>query len=115
MRSLGAQSLDHGEQMGQRAVKAVDAGHYQRITAPHPVQDGGELWAGTVGAGGELLEHFLAAGDTERIELRTQILIVGRDASVAEQGQGGPPRFRTAVFSHNGSTNETVVWKSVRL
>jgi hypothetical protein len=52
---------------------------------------------GSVGAGGELLEHLLAGGSTEYIA-RTEILVLGGDPGVANQGQGGLRRFGKRYF-----------------
>ena len=63
-----------------------------------------------MGAGGELLEHLLAAGGAERVQLWAEVLVVGGDTGVADQGHGWFLRaLREAIFSHNGSSDETVV------
>ena len=88
MRPLRAQGFDHLEQVGERAGEAVDARHDERVAPPHPGQGGGGLRAGVKGAGGEFLEHLLAAGGTERVQLWAEVLVVGGDAGVADQGHG---------------------------
>ena len=99
MRAPRAQALNYVEQMRQRAGKAIDPHHDQRVPLADPLQAACELDAAAAAAGGALLEDLAAARRAQRIELRVGLLLLGRDPGVADQ-RHGPILARPEALVH---------------
>jgi hypothetical protein len=77
--------LDGLDQLLERAGEAVELPDHERVARAHAGEGGLERRAVALRAGGLLLEHPAAAGAVQRVELRGEVLLLGRDPRVADQ------------------------------
>ena len=92
----GGQKLAHGSR------QTVEPGDDQHITLAGELQGGGKLRAIRSGAAHRFLEHPLAPGGMEGVDLSIGGLQIGRDAGIADQHQKSPKTRPTPVQSRRG-------------
>src|SRR4029078_9104561 len=80
-----AELLDGLDQLLERAGESVELPDPDRVAVPHVREGRLELRALTLRARGLLLEHPVAPGFPQRIELQGEILLLGRHPGVADQ------------------------------
>ena len=80
-----AEFLDGLDQLLERAGEAVELPDHQRVALAHVRERGLQGRALALRAGGLLLEHLAAAGAPERVELQSQVLLLGGHPGVADQ------------------------------
>ena len=87
-------SIDR-EKMTDRAGEAIEPDDDQGIAAADVAEEAGEHWAGAIGAGGVLLEDFVASGGAQFVALGVRTLIIGGDPGIADEpaGEGGGGRY----------------------
>ena len=92
----GGQKLAHGSR------QSVKPGDDQHITLAGELQCGGKLWAIGAGAAHRFLEHPLAPGSIEGVDLSISGLQIGRDAGIADQHRKSPKSRHTPEQSGRG-------------
>ena len=92
----GGQKLAHGSR------QTVEPSDDQHITLAGERQGGGKLRAIGSGAAHRFLEHPLAPGSMEGVDLTISGLQIGRDAGIADQHQKSPRTRPTPVQSRRG-------------
>jgi hypothetical protein len=84
------QGVHRGQKLAHRSRQSVEAGDDQHIPFAGILQGGCKLRAIGAGAAHRFLEHALAAGSIERVDLSIGALQIGRDASIAHQHRKSP-------------------------
>jgi hypothetical protein len=77
------QGFDRVEELPERPGQAVELPDHQRIVGTHVVERGVQLRTVALGATGFFGKDALAPRGVEGIELQGEVLIVGRDTSIA--------------------------------
>ena len=77
MRAAGFELFDDGQQVADRAGKAIEPDHDESLARPDFAQQAGEHRAAAIGAGGVLLEDRVATGRLQLVALRVGALLVG--------------------------------------
>ena len=85
-----AERVDEGDELAGEAAEPVEVEDDEDVAGAQVVEAGGEVRAIGGGAGGVILEHALAAGGVERVELAVEDLAPfgGGDAGVADEAHG---------------------------
>jgi len=85
----GLEAFEDDEQVFERARQTIELPHDERIAGAELIEQAVQLGPIPPSARRGLLEYFLAAGLSERADLRRGVLILGfGDAGVAEQHDG---------------------------
>lgn len=84
--TLGTQRVDDLQQVRERARQAIDAHDQQSIPLPYPFKRPSEVRPISAATARLVLEDKRTALRTQRIVLGSGVLLVGRDAGVADQG-----------------------------
>ena len=91
-----AEFVDEGDAFAGEAAEPVEVEDDEDLIAAQVVEAGGEVLATGRGAGGMILEHALAAGGVQCVELAVEDLAAfgGGDAGVADEAHGvcGPEK-----------------------
>ena len=78
-------SLHEGQHVAQRPGQPIELPDHHHVSLTQVAQEILQFWPVPASAGGLLAVDFLAASGLERRDLRGGILILGRDACVADE------------------------------
>ena len=96
------QGVHRGKKLAHRSRQSIQSGDDQHVSFADEVEPGGKLWAIGTGAAHRFLEHPLAPGRMERVDLTVRGLQIGRDAGIADQHQKSPKTRPTPEQSGRG-------------
>ena len=101
------EGFDNIEQLAKRTPQPVKANDGERVAGADVVEQVGEAWTIEGFSGNHVLKDAERAGGFEAVSLAGEVLVVGRDAGIAENvGHGRDTFTGLAVPKPNGLVDD---------